>query len=146
LGARRPDESRQPDRAVPGQAAQSRFRKADPDAPTADAKIAGKSELETAADRGAVDRGDRRHGQAREPPQHHVLEQDLALARVLVQLAELMDVAAGAERARAAAVQDDAANAGRGDVVQRGAEAAQELRVDEVERGRPRARSRRPFQ
>src|SRR4029078_443049 len=86
-------------RAVAGEPAEARFGEADRHVPAAHAKVAGERELEAAAKRRAADRGERWHRHGGERTQHHVLEQDLALARILAQMREFPDVAAGAQRA-----------------------------------------------
>jgi hypothetical protein len=130
----RSDEPRQAHGAVRRETAKTRFRERDPDAAARHTQVARKRQLETASDRRAVDRRDGRHRHPREPAQHHVLEQDLALARILVQLRELVDVAAGAEGASTAPMQDDATNiGGDGNVAQCRVEAAQQRGVHEVE-------------
>ena len=147
LGARRPHESCKAQRTVAGETGETRFGQAEHHALARHPQIAGQRKLEAASERGGVDRRNRRHRQAREPAEDHVLEKDLVFTRIRVQVREFAHVAARAERARVLPMHDHAAHIvcsleGRQHAIER----AQKRARDQVQRaGRQRDfRSRHP--
>ena len=100
---------------APGRHREAHLGQPEPGALRGDPEVAAQRELQPAAERVALDRGDRRHRQRGQAPRDAGLElEPLAAARAPLGL-ELADVRAGRERPLAAARHDDRPDvAGRG--------------------------------